>query len=199
MATFKNHNINWKLWQLARVANRAGFNQALASIREDSLQAANWLMSEPVEKWARHAFEPSIKVDHISNNMSECFHSWIREDRDKPVLQLLENLIRKIMVQFCEKWADAEKLSDSITPYARDNLTTNEKEARKLQVIHGRGQWYETVNQEGLKILVNTDDGTCDCGMWQISGLPCMHAIGVYMYKREFSHDHVHWYYSKEA
>ncbi|TXG72988.1 hypothetical protein EZV62_001567 [Acer yangbiense] len=73
MATFKNHKINWKLWQLARVANRVGFNQALASIREESLQATNWLMSEPVEKWARHAFEPSIKADHISNNMSECF------------------------------------------------------------------------------------------------------------------------------
>ncbi|KAK4854046.1 hypothetical protein QYF36_018176 [Acer negundo] len=86
-------------------------------------------MSEPVEKWARHAFEPSIKADHISNNMCECFNSWIREDRDKPVLQLLEILRRKLM----------------------------------------------------------------------INGLPCMHVIAVYMYKREFAHDHVHWYYSKQT
>ncbi|TXG63653.1 hypothetical protein EZV62_010647 [Acer yangbiense] len=91
---------------------------------------------EPVEKWARHAFEPSLKVDHVSNNISECFNSCIREDRDKPKLQLLENFRRKIMVRFCEKWAKAEKLNDTITPYAKDNLNMNEKEARKLQVIY---------------------------------------------------------------
>ncbi|KAI9191802.1 hypothetical protein LWI28_013725 [Acer negundo] len=92
----------------------------------------NACKSEPVEKWARHAFEPSIKADHISNNMCECFNSWIREDRDKPVLQLLEILRRKLMVWFYEKWAEVEKLNDSITPYAMEHLTTTEKEARKL-------------------------------------------------------------------
>ena len=163
------------------------------------MKAANWLMSEPVEKWARHAFEPSLKADHISNNMSECFNSWIREDRDKPIIQLLENFRRKIMIRFSEKWAEVEKLNDTITPYARENLSTNEKEARKLQVLHGRGRWYETLSQAGVKILVNSEDGTCDCGMWQMTGLPCIHALAVFMYNREFAHDHVHWYYSKEA
>ncbi|KAK2646041.1 hypothetical protein Ddye_021236 [Dipteronia dyeriana] len=103
MSTFKNHKVNWKLCQMARDTNRASFEQALASLREKSEQAANWLMSEPVEKWARHAFEPSLEADHVSNNMSECFNSWIREDRDKPILQLLENFRRKIMVRFSEK------------------------------------------------------------------------------------------------
>ncbi|KAK2656601.1 hypothetical protein Ddye_009653 [Dipteronia dyeriana] len=131
--------------------------------------------------------------------MSECFNSWIREDRDKPILQLLENFRRKIMVRFCKKWAEADKSNDIITPYARENLTVNEKEARKLQVIHGRGRWYETIDQGGVKFLVNTDDATCDCGMWQMTGLPCKHAIALLMYNREHAHHRVHWYYSKQA
>ncbi|KAK3185039.1 hypothetical protein Dsin_032325 [Dipteronia sinensis] len=32
-----------------------------------------------------------------------------------------------------------------------------------------------------------------------MTGLPCMHAIFVFLYNREYAHDHVHWYYSKEA
>ncbi|KAI9160460.1 hypothetical protein LWI28_008292 [Acer negundo] len=55
------------------------------------------------------------------------------------------------------------------------------------------------MNQEGMKIVVNTYDSACDCGMWQMSGLPCMHAIVVSMYNREFTRDHVNWYYSKQA
>ena len=46
---------------------------------------------------------------------------------------------------------------------------------------------------------MNIGEVTCDCGMWQISGLPCKHAAAVFMYNRVFSHDHVHWYYTKEA
>ncbi|KAK2633976.1 hypothetical protein Ddye_028768 [Dipteronia dyeriana] len=48
-------------------------------------------------------------------------------------------------------------------------------------------------------MLVNISAVTCDCGMWQISGLPCKHDVVVFMYKRVFPHDHVHWYYTKEA
>ncbi|KAK2650814.1 hypothetical protein Ddye_018303 [Dipteronia dyeriana] len=129
--------------------------------------------------------------------MSECFNSWIREDMDKPLV--LENFIRKIMARFCEKWAKKDKLNDIITPYVRENLTMNEKEARKLQVIHGRECWYETVDQGGVKFLMNTDDAICDFGIWHMTGLRCMYAIAMFMYKRDHAHHHMHWYYSKQA
>ncbi|KAK2634600.1 hypothetical protein Ddye_029392 [Dipteronia dyeriana] len=172
LSTFKNHKINGKLWHAVRVANHGCFNEAMASIRSENAKAPDWLMLEPVENWARHGFDINIKSDHITTNMSECFNSWIKDKRDKPVLQLLEHLRRKIMVRFCEKWDKVEKLNDSITPYARETLVTNEYEARKLQVIHGRGEWYGTIEKYGKKFLVNVSNVTCDCGMWQISGLP---------------------------
>ncbi|TXG73237.1 hypothetical protein EZV62_001816 [Acer yangbiense] len=112
-----------------------------ASNRSENAKAADWMMLEPVEKWARHGFDPNIKSDHITNNMSKCFNSWIKDERDKPVLQRLEHLRRRIMVRYYEKWDDLEKWNDSITPYAREMLDTNEKEARKLQVIHDESSW----------------------------------------------------------
>ncbi|KAK4850083.1 hypothetical protein QYF36_003745 [Acer negundo] len=142
ISTFKNHNINGRLCHAAIVANRGSFNEAMTSIRSENANAADWMMSEPVERWARHGFDPNIKSDHIINNM--------------------------------------------------EMLDTNEKEARKLQVIHGRGEWHETVDKYGKKFLVSVVDVTCDFSMWQISGLPCMHAIVVFMYRREFAQDYVH-------
>ncbi|KAL5835505.1 hypothetical protein ACOSQ4_015002 [Xanthoceras sorbifolium] len=76
--------------------------------------------SEPVEKWARYAFNARIKSDHITNNMFDCFNGWIKDERDKPILTLLELLKRKIMVRFCEKWEELKKWNDSITLYARE-------------------------------------------------------------------------------
>lgn len=96
------------------------------------------------------------------------------------------------MVRFGEKWDEVEKWNDSITPYAREMLDMNEKEARKQQVIHVRGELYETVDKYGKKFLVSVSDVTCNCGMWQISGLSCMHVIAVFIYIRDFAKDHVH-------
>ncbi|KAI9186441.1 hypothetical protein LWI28_017278 [Acer negundo] len=173
--------------------------ERIKSLGEDSMEAVSCLMKEPCEKWARHAFDCDIKLDHITNNMSEYFNNWIKDERDKPILTLLEHLRKKVMVRFSDKCDELEKLQDSITPYARQTLTRNEKKGRKLQVYHGMGDWYETINKKGRKMLVNIGEVTCDCGMWQISGLPCKHDVTVFMYNREFPHDHVHWYYTKEA
>ncbi|KAL5820490.1 hypothetical protein ACOSQ3_022372 [Xanthoceras sorbifolium] len=190
---FKNHNINGKLWHTTRVGSVVDFKEALKWVGEDSVDAVNWLMSESVEKWARHAFDSRIKSDHITNNMSGCFNGWIKDERDKPILTLLELSRRKIMVRFAEKW------NDSITPYAREQLMMNEKEGRKLDVIHGRGEWYETLKPCGNFFLVHIGNVHYDCGMWLISGIPCMNAVAVFMYNRQFAHEHVHWYYSKEV
>ncbi|KAL5862161.1 hypothetical protein ACOSQ3_003444 [Xanthoceras sorbifolium] len=127
---FKNHNSKGKLWHAARVGSGAGFNEALKFVARDS----------SVEKWTRHAFDCHIKSDHVINNMSECFNSWIKDEKDKPILTLLQSLRRKIIGRFCEKWEEVEKLKDFITPYAREHMLLNEKKkkkkAKKLQVIH---------------------------------------------------------------
>ncbi|KAL5775588.1 hypothetical protein ACOSP7_013145 [Xanthoceras sorbifolium] len=149
-STFKNLNMNGKLWNATKVGNAAGFHEVMESIKEDSVDAYVWLKAEPVNKWARHCFDPRIKSDHVANNMSECFNSWIKDKRDKPILTLLEHLRRKIMVRLCEKVDLVEKMVDSITPYARNKLVDNEKYARKLQVIHGRGAWYEMTLQHPI-------------------------------------------------
>ncbi|KAK2633977.1 hypothetical protein Ddye_028769 [Dipteronia dyeriana] len=138
-STFKDHSMNGKLWSIARVGSKSVFTKRMKELGDDSMEAVLWLMNEPCEKWARHAFQCDIKSDHITNNMSECFNNWIKNYRDKPILTLLEHLRRKIMVRFSNKCDEVEKLNDYITPYARAQLSTNEKRGRKLQVYHGMG------------------------------------------------------------
>ncbi|KAL5768357.1 hypothetical protein ACOSQ2_015140 [Xanthoceras sorbifolium] len=95
---FKNHKLNGKLWHTARVKSVVDFKEALKSVGQDSVDAS----------------------DHITNNMFDCFNGWIKDERDKPILTLLELLKRKIMVRFCEKWEELKKWNDSITLYARE-------------------------------------------------------------------------------
>ncbi|KAI9170424.1 hypothetical protein LWI28_027729 [Acer negundo] len=89
------------------------------------------------------------------------------EDRDKPIITLFETLRRKIMVRFTDKWDKIEKLNDTITSYTRNRLNETDNEARKLQVIHGRGEYHETMDSRKKPWLVNIGEKTCDFGEWQ--------------------------------
>ncbi|KAK3206486.1 hypothetical protein Dsin_020532 [Dipteronia sinensis] len=35
--------------------------------------------------------------------------------------------------------------------------------------------------------------------MWENSGIPCKHAVAVFCFNRQFAHESVDWYYSREA
>ena len=43
-------------------------------------------MSKPEEMWARHAYDPIIKINHVTNNMTESFNQWVGELRANQLL-----------------------------------------------------------------------------------------------------------------
>ncbi|KAL0305351.1 UNVERIFIED_CONTAM: hypothetical protein Sangu_3036500 [Sesamum angustifolium] len=84
-------------WQAARSYSAAGFNFALYKIKELKPAAYEWLLKIPAEMWSRHAFDPRIKNDHVTNNISESFNHWVGELRSKPILTLVDGLRAKLM------------------------------------------------------------------------------------------------------
>ena len=54
-------------------------------------------MSKPKEMWARHAYDRIIKINHVTNNMTESFNQWVGELRAKPTLTMLYGIRIKIM------------------------------------------------------------------------------------------------------
>ena len=72
-------------------------------------------------------------------------------------------------------------------------------DGRNLIVYHGRGLYHETCDSYGQRCLVKLSEMSCDCGVWQISGLPCVHAAAVIDYQGHSTHEYTNWYYSKEA
>ncbi|KAK4837782.1 hypothetical protein QYF36_008427 [Acer negundo] len=51
----------------------------------------------------------------------------------------------------------------------------------------------------GQICLIKLSEMSYDCGVWQISGLPCAHVAAVIDYQWHSTHEYTNWYYSKEA
>ncbi|KAL5847893.1 hypothetical protein ACOSQ3_011417 [Xanthoceras sorbifolium] len=74
-------------------------------------------------------------------------------------------------------------------------LTLMESLRRKVMVrFHEKRLIYST-----KKMLVTLKEKTCNCRLWEISGIPCEHTLTAFSFNRQFAHESVHWYYSNEA
>lgn len=48
---------------------------------------------------AKHCFDPSVKCDHVTNNINESLNSWVDEMRGKPILALIDGIRVKLMTK----------------------------------------------------------------------------------------------------
>ena len=52
------------------------------------------------------------------------------------------------------------------------------RESRNLNVIFGGEKEYEVLDENKTKaVVVKLNDFWCQCGSWQISGIPCKHTM----------------------
>ncbi|KAH9671713.1 SWIM-type domain-containing protein [Citrus sinensis] len=156
------------------------FEKAMSQIRAKDQNCYEWLRKIPPAQWSRSGFDHHVKYDHVTNNMTESFNKWVDEVRNKPVLTILEHIRRQLMVRI-------------------ERLNQSSNEARRIKVFGGRGELFECCQAGYRNFLVHITDGTCECGMWQVSGVPCKHAVAAILHKGGQPENYVHHYLTKES
>ena len=72
-AKFPNH-----FWIAAKSSNKHNFDKAMALIKEETIEACNWLEIELQGYiWSMHVYDKNCKVERTDNNTFKCFNNWI--------------------------------------------------------------------------------------------------------------------------
>ncbi|XP_073138705.1 uncharacterized protein [Henckelia pumila] len=184
-------------WDAVRATNEFDFKHAIDSIKSVNKDAWKWLLQDEPKHWPLHAFDHHVKVDHVTNNMTESFNAWIEKSRQFPILTLLEYIRRKVMKKIYKRFEKGNAWESEIPPMVRKKLNQARKNSRHIQGL-SNGDKYEVYDNERT-CLVNLDKKTCQCGMWQISGLPCKESIACIHNKQVDPLDYVDPYFTKSA
>ncbi|XP_075654909.1 uncharacterized protein LOC142625087 [Castanea sativa] len=175
MVKFLGLMLKIDLWAAAKAYNEFLFNKAIQCIRVNNEATYVWLMSKPKEMWARHAYDPRIKIDHVTNNMEESFNQWVGDLRAKPALTMLYGIQIKNMGRINKRFEKANISNSLLTPTIKKTLDLIQQDSRFCKVTTASDDKYQVV--DGFTIfVVNLIMKTCACGYWKISGLPCKHA-----------------------
>nr|XP_043633496.1 uncharacterized protein LOC122604691 [Erigeron canadensis] len=180
---FRGEFFNSRLYGAAMTYSVSQHDKLLGEIGSVSKEAITYLNENHKRVWSRCKFGTLAKCDYITNNTSESFNSWIGEFRYLLVLDLLDSIREKLMVQFDKKRRTIRKWKGMLVPKAKNYLRRVSKNLGEYTVCRSSDTQAE-VKYKGKRWEVTLNEKNCTCRVWQITGLLCVHAAAVIAFMR---------------
>ena len=155
-------------------------------------------MSHDPKGWAMAFFSPHTKCDALQNNISESFNAYLLEGRDMPILSMIEWIQRKLMKRIHVRYTGMSKYKGLLCPNIQDKLEKIKIDARNCFCTCAGEKKYE-VDFYSTQNVVDLNNKSCSCRMWDLSGIPYKHAISAIYANKEKPESYVHAYYSTET
>ncbi|XP_066387153.1 uncharacterized protein [Miscanthus floridulus] len=161
----------------AQACSIEDFNASIESIRNISTEAAEWIIASKPEHWSDAIFR-GCRYDHFSSNIVDAFNNWIPTKKEGSIVLMVDSLRTKIMeiietrLEACKAW------SGPLTPSMEYKAQEEMMKAGKMTVLCSSETVFEV--RGNAIFVVNLANWECTCRRWQLSGLPCLHAVAVF-------------------
>ncbi|KAK4254492.1 hypothetical protein QN277_009870 [Acacia crassicarpa] len=173
---WRGHELKKKFFTCAWSTYKEQFNDNLKAMEKVNKAAAVGAVSYPVNGWVRAYFTNRCLSMVVDNNVSESFNAWICECRYFPVIKMFDGIRLKLM----EKWAASDNIvstwKGNYSPKCLDLFDTNRYLAIHCRVFFNGDDGYEVVEGKD-RHSVQLDRKMCTCRAWDLTGIPCQHAI----------------------
>ncbi|KAH0689409.1 hypothetical protein KY289_016767 [Solanum tuberosum] len=186
-AGFCGDTLRNALWKAASATTVRWFDERMVEIFDLDPEAAIWLRDKSPSEWSKSHFSEDAKCDTLVNNICECFNSMILDARDKPIITLLEKIWYMLMTRMqANRDKSVEWSSDDICPRIKNVLYKSQAAAAEY-IPRKSNEWnYELIGASITDIwAVDLLNRKCSCRKWNLTGLPCKHAISAIWAKND--------------
>lgn len=154
------------------------FQHCVESVKSISPEAYHWIMQSEPQNWANAYFQ-GARYNHMTSNFGELFYSWASEAHELPITQMVDVIRGKMMELIYDRQVESNQWLTKLAPSMEEKL---EKESLKTHVLNvlfsACNNEFEVRGNESHEV-VRMDNWDCSCKGWQLSGLPCSHALAV--------------------
>ncbi|XP_022041722.1 uncharacterized protein LOC110944369 [Helianthus annuus] len=168
------------LWNCAAATTIQAFEKGMNTIKDEDKALHDWLKEIPAKNWCRAYFSGLAKCDILLNNICEVFNSQLIQGRDKPIITSLEFIREYLMKKHVVVQKLIAKCQGPLTPTATKVFEKIKSDAVHYSVIWTGGSKYQVTthfNDHQDQRIVNVDDRSCSCRGWDVTGMPCRHAV----------------------
>ncbi|CAI9289037.1 unnamed protein product [Lactuca saligna] len=161
------------------------------SIKKIDPLAYEHLMERDPKFWCKAFFEVDRACDAYVNGISKSFNYVIDLARKRSLITMLEEIRIYAMERMYKMLLEGQSWGNlKICPSIRLKISKLKKQQRFWGVIPYRIQQYEVrIGNDGY--VVDLNNNTCGCRSWQVSGIPCVHAVAVISYLNRNARDYI--------
>ncbi|KAK8940899.1 hypothetical protein KSP39_PZI010531 [Platanthera zijinensis] len=153
------------------------FDECVEAIKVQSPELAEWVMSTKPDLWS-DVFFKGLRHGQYSSTAVQMFNEWISSRQEPSVLQMIDTIRCKIMELIYKRHESANSWTETmLTPSTSLKVEETLSKTRNFDVICQTGSIFEV--KDGCTNVVNMETWECTCRRWQVSGLPCEHALAV--------------------
>ncbi|XP_011069749.1 uncharacterized protein LOC105155556 [Sesamum indicum] len=184
-------------WRAAKACTKGEFKARMMDIQVLEQTAFDWFSDKPPKQWSRSHFSPNVKCDMLLNNYCETFNMMILDAREKPILTMLEWIREFLMKRLQENRDMAEvKWKGRICPKIRKILDKHIEKVGDCIPIKADNFHYQISCFDGGQYALDLSNHTCSCRKWELSGIPCKHAISAIFNEKDDPEDYIDGCYS---
>ncbi|XP_062085420.1 uncharacterized protein LOC133791513 [Humulus lupulus] len=175
VAKFKTDHCHVLMYNAAYAFRKFEFHANFEKIKSKDPAIAQYLEGMGFDKWSR-AYFPRNGYNIMTSNYAESFNNKTRDARSFPITTFVEFIRFTLQSWFCNRRETSEKTTTTLAPTYEKNLVDMAEKARFL-IPYAIGRHEFHVLDGELNGEVDLLNKTCTCGVFQIIGIPCAHAL----------------------
>ncbi|XP_024013228.1 uncharacterized protein LOC112087550 [Eutrema salsugineum] len=177
-------------WKVAKSYNKPHYEKRIRAVEAYDVSVYESMMSKNPKNCSLAYFTPTSTSDDVSNNISESFNSAIDPARSMPLVEMLETIRRRAMLRMEARKVKAMKHRGKFSIKAMEKVDEEQKKIVNCTIYPSGHETFE-VKEKKSAFKVKMLERTCTCRRWQMSGLPCRHALKVISQKKRRQEDYM--------
>ncbi|XP_030509786.1 uncharacterized protein LOC115724609 isoform X1 [Cannabis sativa] len=186
--------------------NNSQFPIAYAIVEKENTDSWTWFLKLIVEDL--NIQRPNIftmmsdrqkGLEKALSDLCESFNSAIMPARDQSIITLLEKVRFWLMCRFRRKRESVKKWVVPVDKRIRDIIEKNKKVATHCNSVLSGNAKFEVSYLGSKRFVVDLKSKTCTCRGFQLSGIPCPHALASIRSSGLEVMDYVDDWYKKDA
>ncbi|KAL7598049.1 hypothetical protein Lser_V15G25294 [Lactuca serriola] len=171
----KQQRMEILFWEAAKAYREFDFKESLSRLRhalnDDCQRIGN-------ERWSRSCF-PMVRYNIMTSKSVESVNALSRDSR-KLLITMLIDFFQATMLQWgCQRHNVGAESKKDVIEYAEKGIDRRINKSSGFRVYQIHQRRYE-VSDQMKNGIVNLESRHCTCEKWQLSGIPCTHAMTVF-------------------
>nr|GMC68828.1 uncharacterized protein LOC109154411 [Ipomoea batatas] len=196
---FTGNVLKQKLWGVCKATTEAEFKRQMEELKLENEKAAEWLAARDPKHYCRAFFSTFPKSDMLLNNLCESWNSTILSFRDKPLMTMCDKIRLYLMARMQKNRDKMKAYPHKICPKISKCLEEAKEKSARYSTYKSTENLYQVDDHNFKAFKVDLGQRQCSCRGWDLTGIPCSHAVAAIRKQSESPEDYVHQCYTVDS